>query len=181
MIRTTRHVPQATLARYAIAPDQDASCFDAVREHLARGCERCVVFLESFKAIAFRLPDRRDEWIVPQRVVLGRGVRGAALADYQIVCGAGPYELDLLVREHESMPELEIVGQVTRSGQIYDPIPDLSLGLIEPSDPAPLVTTSTDVFGEFNLGWMRDGAYGLRLGEESDAPCVLVWQEDQSQ
>jgi len=175
------HVSQSVLARYAVAPDRSAPRFDQVREHLAAGCVRCAAFVESFRETAKRSTGGHEAWIVPKLVVVGRDARGGALADFHIVCGAGPFELDVLVREHETMPELEIVGQVTRSGHIYDPVTNLPLGLVATADTEPVVEATTDSFGEFNLGWRRDGAYGLRLGSRPDAPCVLVWEGGEPQ
>lgn len=112
-------------------------------------------------------------WIVPQ-VVSHRGSRGSALVDFQLLCGAGEYELDVLVRECTDPARFEIVGQVTRAGHIYAPVADLRLTLVRPDSARRLLDTCTDQFGEFNLSAPCKDTYGLRLGDAPDAPCVLV-------
>jgi hypothetical protein len=116
-------------------------------------------------------------WIVPKRIRRPRGVRTGALEDIQLLCAAGPYELDVLVREHEGPTRLEIVGQVTLAGRVYEPVPNLRLQLIEAHGEYPAQQARTDDFGEFDLasGETRK-RYGLRIGDAPEAPCVLVWE-----
>ena len=116
------------------------------------------------------------DWIIPNRVSHTRNERGIALADLQLVCGAGPYELDLLVREQLSAPSLQIVGQVTLGNRIYEPVADLPLVLVKANKAVTVTDTRTDDFGEFDMESDRNSAYGLRLGADEDAPCVLVWE-----
>jgi hypothetical protein len=114
-------------------------------------------------------------WIVPRRIVHETGVRSGALADVQLVCRAGPYELDILVREHADPVGLQIVGQVTLGGRIYEPAAHVHVELVEAL--APVAATDTDDFGEFEIGSRnKDRVYGLKVGEADDAPCVLVWE-----
>jgi hypothetical protein len=116
-------------------------------------------------------------WNSPRRVVRRRGGVGDAVTDdVQLLCDAGPYELDLLVRVHPERGEFDLLGQVTLGGSIYKPVADLELTLIEGSDRREAARTRTDDFGEFDL--MSGDAhlvYGLRIGEGPEAPCVLVW------
>jgi hypothetical protein len=104
------------------------------------------------------------------------GLRAGALADFQLICGAGPYELDLLVRDLEAEPTLEFAGQVTRGGWMNEPVPDLPMILVEASRSDVVAEAETDGFGEFGLSSAREGHYGLLLGDGEDAPCVLVWE-----
>jgi hypothetical protein len=116
-------------------------------------------------------------WIVPKRIRRPRGARAGALEDIQLICGAGPYELDILVREHDGPTQLEIVGQVTLAGRVYEPVPNLRLQLIEAHGEYPVQQARTDDFGEFDLASRaKRSRYGLRVGDASDAPCVLVWE-----
>ena len=96
--------------------------------------------------------------------------------DVKLVCGAGPYELDILLRDLETAPELDIFGQITRRGRISEPIAELPLSLVEASAPEPIGETSTNDFGEFGLSAHRDGVYGLKLGTDVGGPTVLLWE-----
>ncbi len=112
------------------------------------------------------------DWITADRESHDRSL---ALSDLQLVCGAGPYELDILVREQLSSPTLRIVGQVTRGDRIYEPVADLPLVLVRANMSDTVADTRTDDFGEFDMEADRDAAYGLRLGRDENAPCVLIW------
>ena len=116
------------------------------------------------------------EWIVPKVIVRTDSLRAGMLADVQLVCGAGPFELDVLVRNLERRVRLEFQGQVTHAGRIHEPVISLPLWLVEADEPKPVDRTNTDEFGEFGFASNRDGRFGLRLGETGDAPCVLVWE-----
>lgn len=121
-----------------------------------------------------------DGWMSPRRVVRRRGGVGDAVTeDVQLLCDAGPYELDLLVRVHPARGEFDLLGQVTRGGSIYKPVADLELTLLEGAERREAARTRTDDFGEFDL-MSGDVAlvYGLRVGEGDQAPCVVVWDGD---
>jgi hypothetical protein len=117
-------------------------------------------------------------WIRPKSVRRSEGHRGAATADLQIICGAGPYEIDVLVREHASPEGLDVTGQVTRAENLHEPIPSLPLTLVEAEQFRSVEEGRTDDYGEFAFGHHRKGVYGLRLGTDANAPCVLVWEGD---
>jgi len=117
-----------------------------------------------------------DDWIIARRVLVPIGARTGALADFQLVCGAGPYELDLLVRDLDGEPTLELTGQVTRAGWMDDPVTGLPLRLVETTREDVVAEAETDGFGEFGMSTLNEGYYGLLLGEERNAPCVLVWE-----
>jgi hypothetical protein len=118
-----------------------------------------------------------DGWLSPRRVVRRRGGVGDAVAhDVQLLCDAGPYQLDLLVRVHPARDEFDLLGQVTLGGSIYRPVADLELTLVAADGHREPAGTRTDEFGEFDL--MSGDArlvYGLRVGDEAGAPCVRVW------
>ena len=117
-------------------------------------------------------------WIIPKRIVHESGVRGGALADVQLICGAGPYEVDILVREHQVPSRLEIVGQITLGGRIHEPVSGLQIELVDSGKSTTAGDTRTDGFGEFDLESNdKRRTYGLRLGAEAEAPCVLVWEQ----
>lgn len=113
-------------------------------------------------------------WILPRRVVRESHRRAGALPDVQLLCGAGPYELDLIVRELPS--ELDIGGQVTRGDAVYDPVGELELALVEAEAEAVLSSTRTDDFGEFDFRAAGDRMYGLRVGAGPETPVVLIWE-----
>jgi len=119
----------------------------------------------------------RCEWILPRKVIQRAGVRAGVVADFQLVCGAGPFELDVLVRELRLPHGIELAGQVTSAESIYDPVGSLPLSLVDADEMRIVSCTTTDPFGEFDLNSRRPGQFGLRLGEAPDAPVVLVWEE----
>ena len=116
----------------------------------------------------------RIRWIRPDRVICRRTLRMGVLADFQLICGVGAYELDILVREHEAPLRLEIGGQVTRANQVHVPVSDLELTLLDATAETVITTTSTDEFGEFVFDSQRQDRYGIRIGKEPDAPCVIL-------
>jgi hypothetical protein len=114
-------------------------------------------------------------WTRPTLVGGERGTRVGAAADYQLVCSAGPFAVDVLVRDCEAERQLRYVGQITHAGRIHEPVPALPLQLIGlPSTRAG--DTATDDFGEFALSSGREGIFGLRLGTDRLSPCVMVWE-----
>ena len=124
---------------------------------------------------------QRLGWIVPQHARPGRAsARCEALVDLQLVCGAGPYELDVLLREQPNRGVFDIVGQVTRAESIYEPVAQLSLQLVEAHESETVACTETNTFGEFDFAAAREGAFGLRLGDATDAPCILIWEGEDS-
>jgi hypothetical protein len=113
-------------------------------------------------------------WIRPrQRSHAGRR-RAGALADVQLVCGAGDFELDVLVREFDGPSAVELLGQLTRADALHEPAPRVPLSLVS-ADETPVSSTQTNSFGEFGFDRRPTAAYGLRVGDGPDAPCVLVW------
>jgi hypothetical protein len=120
-----------------------------------------------------------SDWIVPKVIVRTDSLRAGMLADVQLVCGAGPFELDVLVRSLERRFRLEFQGQVTHAERIHEPVISLPLWLVEADATDPVDRSNTDEFGEFGFASSCDGRYGLRLGEGGDAPCVLVWEGGQ--
>ncbi|MCP5069488.1 MAG: hypothetical protein GY946_23215 [bacterium] len=117
-----------------------------------------------------------DSWIRPEPLQRPARMRAGQRADTQLVCGVGPYELDVLVREFACGGDLELLGQVTRAERIHEPVSDLEMQLIVAPACTRIGATQTDQFGEFAFGRQPEAAYGLRLGPGEDAPCVLVWE-----
>jgi len=178
MTLSTQHPTAGELARYAVADEERSQ---DVRKHLESGCGVCLLAIRRLQEIvamteAVPAPAVRD-WIVPKRIAFHQGgLRGSALADVQMICTVGSYELDLLVRETDG-PErsLEIVGQVTRAGRVFEPVADLPLALVEARTREDTARAETDEFGEFDVSSPCGNTYGLRLGASADAPCILVW------
>jgi hypothetical protein len=116
----------------------------------------------------------RIRWIRPDLVVHRRPLRTGVLADFQLICGVGDYELDILVREHEAPLRLEIGGQVTRANEVHVPVPGLELTLLDATAETVVTSTSTDEFGEFVFDSQSQDRYGIRIGIAPDAPCVIL-------
>lgn len=114
-------------------------------------------------------------WLEP-RICLTTGHRRmGALVDLRLACRAGPYDVDVLVRDMERPRGVEIIGQLTLANDLHVPACDIDVALIS-SDPAsPLDRVRTSAFGEFIFPRRGADLLGLRLGHEADAPVVLVW------
>jgi len=171
------------LTAYIESPEARDPRVQAVDRHLQRGCAVCVLEARRLEEILREEPGEarilpvRPDWILPRRVaVAATGVRGMALADQQLFFEAGPFEVDIYVRECPGPPELELVGRITCAGDRDEPVAGLGLHLLDAASGAAVVDTATDEFGEFDLFAAKDGTFGLRLGETDAAPCVLVWQ-----
>ena len=117
-------------------------------------------------------------WLRPASLRTGSARRTGVVSDLQLVCGVGIYELDVLVRELDRPHELEFIGQLTRADAINVPAVEVALTLVRPDEAWPIASTRSDSFGEFAFGRLPSAAYGLRVGDADDAPCVLVWDED---
>lgn len=127
----------------------------------------------------FRMRDQATPpgWIRPDIVVVEDQNRAGMPAGMQLICGAGPFELEVLVQDLERDRRLEFAGQVTRAGSVYDPVGGLPVKLVSEKESMPAAETETDGFGEFDLVSERGSRYGLRLGSGPGAPCVLVWED----
>ena len=176
------HLPREDLIRFAVTQERLAPRLAQVALHLQSGCETCAAWVAHFaQAAAEPLPPVSRSrfplrWLRPKRVDSVVGMRAGMLADTSLVCGAGPYEVDVLVREYESPRSLEIVGQITRAGHVHEPIPDLPVALVEPDETQVVTATATDPLGEFDLAADLGSPYGLRCGTDEDAPCIVVWE-----
>ena len=173
------HPPRGLLVACAAPNGQGVGDVASVRRHVDEDrCESCSSIL--FRMLNSRRELSRDcaysaEWIQPKTVTRARGRRSGAAADYQVVCGVGPFELDVLVRDCEDERTLNYVGQVTLADHVEEPavrLPVRLVGVPLPQSPP----TATNDFGEFALASGRAGIYGLKLGEGADAPCVVVWE-----
>lgn len=116
-------------------------------------------------------------WIRPDAVIRSGSTRSGMPAGLQLICGVGPYELEVLVQDLERDGRLEFAGQVTKTGCVMEPVRDLAIELVCAVRRPPVASTRTDVYGEFDLNSGRDAAYAIRLGQGDDAPCVAVWEE----
>ena len=176
------HLPREDLIRFAVTQESLAPRLAQVALHLQSGCEACAAWVAHFaQAAAEPLPPPSRarfpaRWLRPSRTEVAAGVRAGMLADANLVCGAGPYEVDVLVREFESPRCLEITGQITRAGHVHEPIADLPIALVEPDATQIVTATATDPFGEFDLAADMSSPYGLRCGTGEEAPCILVWE-----
>jgi len=116
-------------------------------------------------------------WIRPDAVIRSESTRAGMPAGLQLICGVGPYELEVLVQDLERDGRLEFAGQVSKLGCVFEPVRDLSIELVTIARKPPVAATRTDVHGEFDLNSSREGEYAIRLGRGADAPCVAVWEE----
>ena len=103
-------------------------------------------------------------------------LRSGTIADVQLVCGAGPYEIDVLLRVSDTSPDLDVVGQITRADSVHEPVPDLTLVAFECDALRPVAKACTDSFGGFELKLDQSGRYALAMGESTKAPCILLWE-----
>ena len=77
--------------------------------------------------------------------------------------------------EHQQIPLIDIGGQVTTAAALHDPARGVPLSLVDASEDEVVSSARTDEFGEFDFSAASGVRYGLRVGDRSDAPCVLVW------
>jgi hypothetical protein len=116
------------------------------------------------------------DWVRPRALRWSDGTRGFGRADRHLVCGAGPFELELVVQHLDAKAPVRIAGLVTRGGPDLQPVANLELWLVAAGSRDSEAVTRTDAFGEFEIRFPVCAAYGLRLGAGADAPCILVWQ-----
>lgn len=179
---TGHHPTAAQLASYVVRSDEGDDGVRIVRRHLESGCEFCIVAVNRLLELVQGLADeelkpsrRAANWIVPQRTSIATATATPHRANVRIACVAGPYAIDLLLRECSVPAELRLVGQVTRADEVYAPAADLAVELIFASDSGTYTSARTDAFGEFDLVCPSDRTYGLALGTGPDRPCVLLW------
>lgn len=170
------HATAEEIARLALSNHPAASEFRETRRHLV-DCPEC---REMFAACRMTRSPALDAngWILPRKVERPADQRAGVLADHQLVCGAGDYELDVIVREIDAPQRLDIGGQVTQAQALHDPARHVPLRLLEAQGKAIVSSTETDDFGEFDFSARPGCRYGLLVGERRDAPCVLVWDGD---
>jgi hypothetical protein len=179
---TERHPTAAQLASYVVRSEDADDSVCAVRRHLESGCEFCIVAVNRLLELVQRLEDeelkpakRGANWIVPRRTPVATATATPHHANVRIACVAGPYAIDLLLRECDAPAELRLVGQVTRADRVYEPVADLPLELVFATDSGTCATGRTDAFGEFDFVCPVNRTYGLALGTGPDRPCVLLW------
>ncbi len=105
-----------------------------------------------------------------------KDLRCGAVSDIQLVCGAGRYEVDVLMRVSDTNDDLDVTGQITRADSVHEPVPDLTLIAFECDALRPVAKVRTDCFGSFELKLDQGGRYALAMGESTQAPCVLLWE-----
>ena len=179
---TDHHPTAAQLASYVVRSEDADDSVRAVRRHLESGCEFCIVAVNRLLELVRHLEDeelkparRGANWIVPRRTPIATATATPHRANVRIACVAGPYSIDLLLRECSAPAELRLVGQVTMADQAYAPAADVPLELVSASDSEVCAIARTDAFGEFDFVCPSDRTYGLALGTGSDRPCVLLW------
>jgi hypothetical protein len=173
----TVHATAEQIARLVAAHRPEPPDCEAVRSHLVEGCPSCWEMFWTFRRE--RAPVfAPDGLLVPTHVPRPADKRAGVLADHQLVCGAGDYELDVIVRELEGPQRLDIGGQVTQAESLHDPARHVPLRLLEAKGRVVVAETKTDEFGEFDFSAKPGPRYGLLVGERRDAPCVLVWDGD---
>jgi hypothetical protein len=118
--------------------------------------------------------DRPEDWISPRKIVRVTAARSAIVSDFQLLCEAGPYAFEVVVAELNSPPRLDFSGQVTMAGRTDQPVSDLTLAFIHGTTGDVVAHVVTDEFGEFACAVLKNGPYGIRLGEGEDAPVVKV-------
>ena len=166
------HPTAADLSRYAMHDEGD-NRMSAVEEHLDMGCDLCRAAVRRLRRLSGSLPRGelalapRPGWTVPSCP--------AGASPWQVACSVPPLELDALVRESEAPAGVLVVGQITRSGRVYEPVRKLCVALVDANTEKTLARARTDEYGEFDLTASGNGTYGVRMGEGAGAPVVLVW------
>jgi hypothetical protein len=117
----------------------------------------------------------RREFARARRAAVAADLRAGSIPDIQLVGGVGAYEVDVLVRVLPTA-QVEIVGQVTHAGRIHEPVGGLAVVLYDAQAMEAAAQTRTNAFGEFDLHGDARARYALALGEERDAPCLLIWE-----
>lgn len=175
------HPTAGELARYVVQADEPDECVREVRRHLESGCEFCIVAVGRLLELAQERagpelqPARRPRWVVPQRRNVPRpDASDSTLAGFRVTCRVGPFEIDLLARESAAPAQLRMVGQITRKDEVYAPVADLAVGLVDAGSQE-LGEARTDAFGEFDLVAPVHSTVGLVVGDGADAACVLIW------
>lgn len=120
------------------------------------------------------------KWLRPRLYGASGTRRVGALTDLRLCCRAGPYDLDVLVRDMERPRGVEIVGQLTRADDLHVPASGVVLCLVSVDETRDSGDTSSEVvhtsaFGEFSFARRSAEVLGIRLGSEPNAPTVLVW------
>lgn len=110
------------------------------------------------------------------RAPLRADLRCGAVSDIQLVCGAGRYEVDVLMRVSDTSDDLLVTGQITRADSVHEPVPDLPLVAFECDALRPVARARTDVFGAFDMKLDQGGRYALAMGESTKAPCIVLWE-----
>ena len=179
---TERHPTAAELASYVVHSEDADDNVRAVRRHLESGCEFCIVAVDRLLELVQRLEDeelkpakRAANWIVPRRTPVATATATPHRANLRIACVAGPYTIDLLLRECNAPAEMRLVGQVTRADRVHEPVADLPLELVFSTNSGTCATGRTDAFGEFDFVFPVNRTYGLALGTGTNRPCVLLW------
>jgi len=181
------HPSQAELALYAISvehPDPRID-HDAVRHHLERGCDACQAAVRRLQEAGCETPfpagteQRRRDWILPRRIALATaGVRGVAVAEQQLFCTAGRYELNLLVEGGAPGDSLAVSGQIIRHGARGGPAAGTPVQLVDADTLALVDNAESSSFGEFDLFADSKRSYGLRIGRGLETRYVLVWEPE---
>jgi len=175
VISTPNHISTYELVAFAQAADPARPEFRHIADHLRSGCDQCTEWLARHGPTVMEFPPSPEHWIKPRRFRVFGNVRAGALADVSLLCNAGPYELDVLIRELQTPPSLAIAGQVTQAERIHEPVPSLELALLEPSSCDVVLATTTNEFGEFDFPTLGEEQYGLRCGEDPASPVILLW------
>jgi hypothetical protein len=121
------------------------------------------------------LPPAHDtRWVRPASCA-SRGLRHVgALVDRRLLGRAGPFDVDVLVRDMERPRGIEVVGQLRRADDLHVPAAGVPVTLGVPGGGA-VDEVRTNAFGEFSFARRTADTLGLRLGD-ADGPWVLVWE-----
>jgi hypothetical protein len=116
-------------------------------------------------------------WIRPRRIYRVTAVRTGIQTDYQLLCGTGMLDLNMIVREVDEPRRLELSGRVLTSEIEPRPVEGLPLTIVGPAGQTIGDTATTNEFGEFALTADVQGDCGIRLGATADSPCVHIREE----
>ena len=120
----------------------------------------------------------QDNWVQPRRISRVTALRFGIVSDIQLVGNAGPYLIDMLVRDIDEPDRVGVSGMVISKGDESEPAADLNLQVVNGLGDPIMSSMTTNEFGEFRMLVPRRDTTGLRLGRNVDAPCLLLWEDE---
>lgn len=119
---------------------------------------------------------RGPGWIEPHQVEVDRELPTGMVADLQLYCSVGPYEIEIRVRGYDCPEILDIAGQVTRAESRHEPVVGLLFALVDVNGEDVFSMQLTDEYGEFGFSASPRGSLGVRVEGPEVSASILVWE-----